>query len=361
MKRFTVVPAALFSAALFSATAFAQAPTVTLVDPTSGPSMGGTEVVITGTNLLTKVQCIVPCPARVGFGDITVDVKSETATRLVVITPPHQPGTVDLTISVAGETPVKVTNGFQFTEDHDDRYEEVLLPVYLDETVPGAFGSVWKSDFWLHNDVQEPLYVAPWPCPLNQVCPPVYPLTKTVLQNETVHNLDPLFHEPSANPSRILYLSHKNASMSLRIGDISRSTLNAGTDIPVVRESEMRTGLTQLFKVPMTPDFRVMLRVYDTARTQSSFVVRVYDQSNLTASAPPAHTFTLTATTAQTNDFRTEAAYAQFDITSLLQLNNLFDEYVRLEIEPQQPGSRYWAFASITNNATQLITLSTPQ
>lgn len=356
MKRLT-----FFAAALFSISAFAQVPTVTSINPSSGPSAGGTNVTITGTNLLTKVLCIVPCPAQVAFGDVKVDVKFESETRLEVVTPPHQPGTVDVTVYVSAENPVKVTNAFTFTPDHDDQYEEVLLPVYLDGTINGAFGSVWKTDFWLHNDAPEGVMLAPWPCPPDLACPPVFPLTRTLASGETLHNLDPFFHAPNGNPSRMLYLSHGDVSMQLRVADTSRSTLNAGTDIPVIRENAMRHGLSQLMNVPLSSDFRVLLRVYDTTYTRSEFAVRVYDQAQLGSGAAPVHSFTLSASTTQTNDFRTEAAYAEFDITGLLLLEKTWPAAVRLEIEPLQSGSRYWAFASLTNNTTQLVTLSTPQ
>jgi hypothetical protein len=34
---------------------------------------------------------------------------------------------------------------------------------------------------------------------------------------------------------------------------------------------------------------------------------------------------------------------------------------VRIEITPLTAGSRYWSFASVTSNETQIVTLVTPQ
>ena len=59
--------------------------------------------------------------------------------------------------------------------------------------------------------------------------------------------------------------------------------------------------------------------------------------------------------------FRSEAAYAQLDITDLLKLRKAWPAVARVEIVPRTPGSRYWAFVSLTNNQTQLVTLVTPQ
>jgi hypothetical protein len=234
------------------------------------------------------------------------------------------------------------------------------LPIYLDGTIPGAFGSLWRTDFWLRNDSNEPVALAPWPCPPGFACPPVYPLTKQLPAGESIHNLDPFFRPPGPNPSRILYVSKPTVSMSLRVADVSRSALNAGTEIPLIRENALRSGISQLLAVPLNANFRVLLRLYDTAYTHSSFTVRLYDQANLGSGVSPVHVVTIPASTSQTSDFRTEAAYAEFDLSNLLRLEKAWPATVRIEIEPQFPGSRYWAFASITNNDTQLVTLSTP-
>jgi hypothetical protein len=354
MKRFS-----LLAALLFSISALGQStPTVTAITPSSAPSSGGTEITITGTNLSTKVLCIIPCPAQVIFGTVSVPVKVETSTRLVVDAPPHPPGTVDITIAIAGENPLKLADAFTFIADHDDASETVLLPVYSETPVAGAFGSVWQTDFWMHGDTQNVVQIAPWPCPT--ICPPVFPLTGQLAYGQTLHNLPASFKAPNGNPSVLLYLSRPEVSMSLRVADTSRSTLNAGTDIPVVRENAMRSGVTQLFNIPVNANFRVLLRLYETAYTYATFTVRLYDQADLTNGAAPIHSMTVPASTTQRDVFRTEAAYAEIDLSNLT-LNRPWPAAVRVEIEPQLPGSRYWAFASITNNATQLVTLSTPQ
>jgi hypothetical protein len=233
--------------------------------------------------------------------------------------------------------------------------------VYLDGTVNGAFGSRWTTELHLRNDSKEGVALAPWPCPPEHACPPVYPLTRTLAPGEGLHNLPPFFKAPNGNPSRLLYATSPVISMSLRVVDVSRAAVNAGTDLPVVRGSEMRRGLTQLFNVPMNAQFRVQLRVYETAYREAGFTVRLYDQANLSGDASPVHVLSITAATAQRHDFRTEAAYAELDVTDLLRLEKVWPAVVRIEIEPQRPGGRYWAFASITNNDTQMVTLSTPQ
>jgi hypothetical protein len=358
MSRFLFTVLVLFT----TLAASAQRPVVTDLQPSQGPDEGGTRVVVRGDHLSTRVNCLLPCPPRVGFGDIVVDAVEESDERLAVTTPAHEPGTVDVTVFIPGEDPFVLENGFTFIGGGDTAYEQVLLPIYLKEPVPGANGSQWRTDFRIRNHGTEAVLLAPWECPPNMACPPVFPLTFTLLPNRTLHNPQDFSSRPGANPSRLLYVSKPDSvSMSLRVADVSRSTLNAGTDLPIIRPHELLRGTTQLFDVPLdAQSYRVLLRVYETAYSRAGFAVHLYAEGGVEGDAP-VHTALLTAVTEQTGDFRSEAAYAQLDITDLLKLRKAWPAAARIEIVPTTPGSRYWAFVSITNNQTQLVTLVTPQ
>lgn len=348
---------------LVASATFAQpAPVITSISPVSGPSSGGTVVTITGENLDPAVVCALPCPTTVTFGTITVPVAEESPQRLVVVTPAHAPGVVDVTIDVPGREPSRNPDAFTFTPGAEDAWERVLFPVYVDGTVDGGHGSAWESQLWIRNAGAESIQLAPWPCTA-EVCLPVVPNPYTLQPGASLHNLPPHFTPPSANPGRLLYVQRDGAAgmrYSLRTADVSRAVENAGTELPVVRDSELHTGVIDLMNVPMTDSFRVLLRVYEMAYTSASFVVTVYPQT--TEASNPVHSFALVATTVQSGEFRTQPASAQFDLTELLQLDDhTWPDSVRIEIRPETPGSRYWAFASITNNTTQLVTTSTPQ
>lgn len=357
MSRFLLSVLALFT----TLAAFAQNPVVTAIEPNQGPADGGTRIVVRGDNLSTQVNCLLPCPPRVVFGDVAVDAFEESDERLVVVTPAHVPGTVDVTVVIPGREPVVVQNGFTFLGGADAGWEQVLLPIYLKEPVPGANGSLWRTDFRIRNHGNEPVRLAPWECPPNMACPPVFPLTYTLQPNQTLHNPADFSSRPGSNPSRLLFVSAPaTVSMNLRVADVSRSTLNAGTDLPVIRPHELLRGTAQLFNVPLdAQNYRVLLRVYDLAYSRAGFEVRLYAEG--VENEPPAHVAVLTAVTEQTGAFRSEAAYAQLDVTDLLKLRKAWPAAARIEILPTTPGSRYWAFVSITNNQTQLVTLVTPQ
>lgn len=336
-------------------------PVVTSITPPSGPDSGGTTVSINGNNLQTRVVCILPCPTRVLFGDVGVDAVEETSTRIVVVTPAHEPGTVDVTIQIPGEEKVVVQNGFTFTAGPDAAYDQVLLPIYVEGVVPGANGTQWAADFWLRNDGSQPVTLAPWECAPGLVCPPVFPLTFTLGGGLTLHNPALLAANGRSNPSQLLYISDDaNVSMSLRVADISRNALNGGTDLPVIREGDLLRNAAQLFNVPLDAQkFRVLLRIYELAYTNSEFVVRIYPQDD--DSGVSVHNVHLTAFTPQTGAFRNEAAYAQLDVTDLLKLRKAWPAAARIEVQPMKAGSRFWAVVSLTNNQTELVTLVTPQ
>jgi hypothetical protein len=354
----------LFSVlALFTTlAAFAQtpAPIVTDIQPNQGAASGGTLVVIRGDNLSTQIRCILPCPPQVTFGDVTVDAVEESDERLVVTTPAHDPGTVDVTVRIPGRPPVVKNDAFTFLGGPDSNYEQVLLPIYVKNPLPGANGSRWKTDFRIRNNGSEAVQLAPWDCPPNMACPPVFPFTFMLAPQKTLVNPENFALYGGSNPSRLLYVSAPaNVSMSLRVADVSRNGSNAGTDVPVIRRSELLRGTSQLFGVPLTDqNFRVLLRIYEVANGRATFNVRFYAEPD--SELPPYGT-TLTATSPQTGPFRSEAAYVEFDVSALLHLRRTWPDVLRIEIEPVTPGSRYWAVASITNNETQLVTLVTPQ
>jgi hypothetical protein len=338
------------------------AATIVAVSPGSGPSGGGTEVTIHGTGFLSGVQCLLPCPTTVAFDGTTVPLKAEADTRLVVVAPAHAPGTVEVTVSVAGKAPVTMPGAFTFSEAHEARYEKLLLPVYIDGFVSGAFGSRWETSLWIRNNAAGAVEIGPWACSGDQVCPSTYPLIYAFRSGRSVRNLPPLDEPADGNPSRLLYVDRngvEDVSFSLRFADVSRASLDGGVDMPVIRERELRTGIAQLFNVPLGGSFRAMLRLYEADVSSAAFRVSFYPQSE--GEESPVHSIELTATSPRSGEFRSKAAYVQVDLGELLKVEKAWPRMARIEVTPLTPGSRYWALISLTNNETQNVTLVTPQ
>ncbi len=353
-----------FFALLVSVSAFAQVPVVQSIIPDKGPESGGTEVVIRGINLSTQVACILPCPPRVGFGNIFVDATEVSDQQLKATTPVHSSGVVDVTIAIPGRPNLIVEDGFTFADDIESPYEAVLLPLYFPGIIPGAFGTQWATDLWIHNGGTGSVSIADKVCPSTTPCPPVIPVTRPLVAGHSLHNPTEFFRPSRNNPSQILYLSKdgaKDVSFGLRVADTSRHALNGGTDLPVIREGELLTGTAQLHNVSLeNSTFRILLRVYDLSYSEAQFAVRFYPATHEDPH-PSVYSLTLTASTQRQAPFRAEAAYAELDIAQLLNLRLAWPQVARIEIEPLTPGSRYWAFVSLTNNETQLVTLITPQ
>ena len=94
-----------------SATIEPPAPTVTGINPTSGPTAGGTRVTITGTNLAGATA--------VKFGTTSATITADTATSITATAPAGTAGTVDVTVTTAGGTSATGTA---------DRYTYVARP-----------------------------------------------------------------------------------------------------------------------------------------------------------------------------------------------------------------------------------------
>ena len=344
-----------------SVSAFADAapPVITSIFPAVGPGSGGTRVTIIGENLSTPPDfaCLLPCPSRVTFGGVRATLLNESNAALVVSTPAHVPGSVDVTVITPDQRTVTVANAFLYADDSEANYERILLPIYLEEDSPGANGSVWQTQLWLRNNGANAITLAPWVCPPGALCIPRFPLTRDLQPRETLIGLPQLFQRP--NVARILFVDRdgaKNLSTGLRLHETSRSTTDAGTEVPIVHESELLTTSAHLHGVPRAANFRVLLRIYELGVDDAHFHVSISEETPGVATAPPLSEFELRATAPETGTFRTHPAYVESALTPSAASTTL-----RIDIDPLTTGSRYWALVSITNNDTQRVTLVTPQ
>ena len=89
-------------------TYLAPAPTVTAIDPTSGPTAGGTAITITGTSFDTG-----PATVTVG-GTGATGVSVVSATQITATTPAHATGLADVVVTIGGQSSA-ANAGDQFT------------------------------------------------------------------------------------------------------------------------------------------------------------------------------------------------------------------------------------------------------
>lgn len=239
----------------------------------------------------------------------------------------------------------------------------VLLPIYLEEPVSGAFGSRWVSEFAVRNNSSVgSVLIEPCSLPPDGACLAVLNADENLNPGETqtalpVRYLD---HHPGG-PGKILYFPAisepagrpNDLSFHLRIFDSSRAGLNAGTTLPVIREQELLTATTRLVGVPVDPRFRTTLRVYELDQLESDFAIRVYDQkTGALLSEQRVHL----AVRSPELEPRFEPAYVEIGNLPLP-----LSGPVQVEVQPLTGGVKFWTFLSITNDETQHVTLVTPE
>jgi hypothetical protein len=333
--RWTLIAACLLSASLAVA-----APQVTSITPSTGPASGGTSVTIRGTDFQVCATCSPAIPliyfgnTRGQFGSLVND------TTITVVTPPHLPGATPVTVLLSNGTDT-VANGFVFTGSSEQAFERVLLPIFT-PPVNGAYGSEFVTVLSAYNTSNQLIPIEGLTrfcvtlCPVNEVeVEPLNDLRETVAV------------EQSGTPGRFIYLPRSQAdslSMNLRVQDVSRDALNFGTEIPIVRWSEVPAGPITLTGVPLDLRFRQALRIYSTEATDVR--VRVGGVERI---------ISLTAGNAFDPAY---GVFTDFPAPSSVPLSTVLTTAV---IEPLNPTVKIWAFVAVTNNETQAITTVTPQ
>jgi hypothetical protein len=327
--------AGLLSFVLWASMLVAQTPMS--ISPSSGFSSGGQEVTIKGD--------FGNWPYGVIFGSIDVPATRVDEHTLVAITPPHLPGKARITIFEFDiGIPTELT--FEYVGAVPATYERVLLPVFT-PPVRGAFGSEFHTDlrvgtrqnlleiFGLDQTCAAPLFCEPLgvnqPLRLfggNEIKPP-----------DVAYN---------GKPGRFLYLPAEQIdalSLNLRVHDVSRADLNFGTEIPVVRGRDFITDRIVLLGVPTDPRFRNTLRIYGfneslvTVYVEGRPPVEVRLQEGTDVFDPAYAVFT---------DFPIGSA----PVTVTIEAEVHFSPVILSPI---------WAFITVTNNETQVISTISPQ
>ena len=233
-------------------------------------------------------------------------------------------------------------------------FEPILLPISLIKPAPGAFGSLWATEFWVSAGSSDIRFLQTGGC---LACPP----TIHIAANRSLS-----FESGGAFPGQpagaILYLQRSTAAsavMNLRVRDLSRQSLTWGTELPVVREGSFRTGSLMLTNVPLEDRFRQTLRIYDPdAHNNARFTISIAD-------AASGDLLVERTIVAQPGIFSGSLPIIP-SVAEVSSLRGLFTELpntgrVRITITPQDEVQRFWAFVSVTNNETQHVTTITPQ
>jgi hypothetical protein len=331
-------------ALLFALGAVAE-PRVTSINPSSGPVQGGTYVAISGVDLNGfALACpALECATYVQFGGAMGTIVTTFDKKIVVITPEHAEGSVDVIVNVAGKAKVTIPNGFRYELVADTDMVRLLIPIA--SSGPGAFESQWSTDLAIHNASDEIVY------PEGPFCNP-YILAPCIQYFIGPHTTGHHQLYPIGQPGAFLYLSRRladNIDVQLRVQDLSRQSQTWGTAIPVVRDADFR-GIVRLHAIPTDSRFRDTLRIYGYVNGGVA-KVRILDETtgaliastevNLAASQDP-------------------TSYPPFG--QIASLRDAFPEVAGHEtVGVEVESALIWAFVAVTNNETQHVTVIAPQ
>lgn len=234
-------------------------------------------------------------------------------------------------------------------------WRRVLLPI-VGEDIAGANGSLWRTEITML--ARSSFDIKPHPCDGIITLCPVTPLNRPYNGrfhvSTSVERGGQFVYFPATMENRL----HVNA----RVYDVSKLAETAGAEIPVPRDDDFTSNTLVLLNIPVAPQFRHTLRVYDLDGSANARVlIHAYSGDETT----PRMTQVRTLERSPNFDRITPAllpshpSYLQLDLGQVMPLAGT--ETVRLEIEPVDPGTRFWAFVSITNNDTHHVTTVTPQ
>jgi hypothetical protein len=178
--------------------------------------------------------------------------------------------------------------------------------------------------------------------------------------------IPPLFlPEPGEPAGDLLFVDRRTANSThydLRAQDVSQNGTGSGVTIPVVREGGLLSSVAYLLAVPCDVRFRRMLRIYSPlVQAASTFRVTVTDDLNnsmiysaRTQLGTPPKTLTVAGMTVPLRP-------AERDIDLEQAVPRLSDySTVTVTVQPDVPTEQFWTFVSVTNNATQQVTLVLP-
>ncbi len=223
-------------------------------------------------------------------------------------------------------------------------FERVLFPLLTE--LPGANGSRWITETTISNPRRA--YVETW----NDIAPFQcidYPCFERLAPGQLVK------FEGGEYPRGVALLTPWSESpylsFGLRARDTSRAAEGYGTEVPVVRESEMFTGTEiALLNVPLQTGYRAKLRVYAfdlSPYIGASAVTRIVRANGASASIGVELARDCSGVSCHAIPY-----YGEADLPAGA---GVADVMVRVTAPAQA-----WAFITVTNDETQQVTLVTP-
>lgn len=309
------------------------------------------------------------CPASgtcldpvVRIGGIEATVATIDRTHLDVVVPPHEAGFAGVRVTGRdGSTTWTEDEAIVYFSPNEapnpSLFERVLVPLMFEG--PGGFGSLWTTELRIFNRgffAIDPLNQFNIPCQGPYGCPPRIP-ANAVLRVGVPELLQWNHGYVLAVPREV----SGDLAYGLHIRDLSRTSEGWGTEVPVVRESEM-SGTVTLLDVPLEERYRRTLRIYGLDAIDGSEVTLTWRDDHGFSATQNVVLRTLGRCELAVPCWLPEPAGAILPLEPPYPANMEAGERVRLEIAARNPlGAKIWAMVSLTNNETQQVTTITPQ
>ncbi|HYR29067.1 MAG TPA: hypothetical protein VEU30_11420, partial [Thermoanaerobaculia bacterium] len=202
-------------------------------------------------------------------------------------------------------------------------WRRMLLPVTA-QAIPGAGGSLWRSDITMLLKSPVPVDVRPSPCDTIIVtCPFVPPpLNRPFNAADFVINHD-------APGGQFLYVpapDEDKVRFNIRVYDQARTAETAGAEVPVAREEDFTNGTISLLGIPVAAEYRHTLRVYDAdAHPNARVLIHVYAGAETTPRVSVVRTLEQSPLLQRTTPalLPTHPSYLQLDLGQLTSLAGL--------------------------------------
>lgn len=243
-------------------------------------------------------------------------------------------------------------------DTNNDGAVSVLLPIAYSRgtTIPGAQGSQWQMELWLHNDSALAISALQ---PMGGCFPPCVDFPAGYIGPVRA------VHTKQGDSGAILVLSPEEAAkihLSARLLETTRRAQPTGVELPVVREDDFLRTPTTLLAIPGGEGIRSTLRVYDP-RGQKGSALRVefLDEMGEIVATHRLHPGNDPAIDETPSTYRILPGYdAMVDLTGIEPSLSALPRY-HVRLVPETPGMEYWGFVSVTDNETQHVLLITPQ
>lgn len=227
------------------------------------------------------------------------------------------------------------------------RAEHILLPIFVYH-VTGAGGSIWSSEFSVHNPTGTDVG-------LHQICPYLSPCAEYIATaNSTVQPIQVVQSSHFQYPGLDLLVDDsalEGLSLQLRVFAVSHGTW--GTIVPVVRWSRVTTSKLRFIQIPMAANLRHTVRIYAETPDNPLVVVRYFDDS-----APGSVPIAERTLSLQISSAPLQVGFAQLSSSDLPGLSGV--SRVRIEVVTADPAKRIWGMVSVTDAATQEFSIITP-